>query len=176
MFISFARRALLMPWRFISLLSCQATTRVTASALANSRMPASSRNSSRVDPQCDSSSACSFHHFLHSLLRQGDLGRWRFLGLLDEPMRYPNSPFRHEKDQACDPVVCELAAYLPQPCSERSAQRHSNRPSDLQGREVSPDRPAIFGRISVSRSPAIPSSYCIIFNTPSAMAAAERFR
>ena len=31
------------------------------------------------------------------------------------------------------------------PAPERSAQRHCNRPSDLHGREVGPDRLAIFG-------------------------------
>ena len=84
-------------------------------------------------PNADFSLACSFHHLLHPLFLPGRSRRAAFSGLLDEAVKYPNSPLCHEKDQACDPVVCELAAYLPQSCSQRLAQRrHANRPSDLQ--------------------------------------------
>jgi hypothetical protein len=51
-FTSFNPGYLLMPRGFIFSLNCQANTRVTASAFAASRMPSSSRNSSRVEPQC----------------------------------------------------------------------------------------------------------------------------
>jgi hypothetical protein len=78
-------------------------------------------------------------------LRQGDLSGWRFLILLDESVQYPDPPFGHEKYQPRDPVVCELAAHFSKSCSERSAEWHSNRPSDLHRRKIDPDGPAIFG-------------------------------
>ena len=61
--------ALVMPWRSISLTSCQATMRVTASAFAASRMPSSAKKASRVVPQWGSSR--SRLHILHPPPRPG---------------------------------------------------------------------------------------------------------
>src|SRR5690606_11321140 len=45
--------------------------------------------------------------------------------------------------QPCDPLVGNVAAHLVEPVSQRTANRHPDRPTQLDGEEILPDRLAV---------------------------------
>jgi hypothetical protein len=79
-------------------------------------------------------------------LRKRNFSRRGCPRFLNETVNDTDATRPNEKYKASNAIIRERAGQFPQPRTERPAQRHADRPPDLNRSKVGPDDSAIFGR------------------------------
>lgn len=164
--IASAILVLVRSWRSISAAICHAIARLRASAVTAPRRPSCSRKSSKLEPMCGlatrrflagRSLAATLRfatfdflattlHLLLTLARSFELSNGRLLRLLDEAMEQHHLAIVNAEENPCDSVG-KIGPHFKKPLPERSAGRHADGPSELDGHDVYPYRLAVCARL-----------------------------
>jgi hypothetical protein len=84
--------------------------------------------------------ASSRIEFTFASVGQGQVFIGRLPGLLDETMKNHDFALMDAEQNAGDPTARKVASQFPQAIAHGTAERHPNRPSELNPHEVLPDR------------------------------------
>src|SRR6185312_4285824 len=134
-----------IPFAFIASASCQAITRLIATALAASSMPSSARKSSYFDPIAGFFLALAMVHLMFAPPRGIQIVRWRFLRFLDESMQQDHR-CSIDGEQQPGNSSRDATAHFPQSRFHFANQRHAQRPAELHGLDVVAEYLACFTR------------------------------